>query len=287
MKYVCTKCKAIYHFNESKIPEDGIRYKCPKCANVVFIKKSAKVASTAGTPEEIRYEEDSRSFIVILPTVFVYPFLGNGLWVLIAGTLAFGIVAFFRHYNIIPFVDLIIGVIISGYLAAFLMKIISDSADGKNEVPDFPDFDNFWDSTIEPALKVAGVSVFPLLPALAYYFLARPELGFMDPIVILLFFIGLFFIPMCLLIVSLSESLAAVNPLFIIPSIFKVFGTYILAFGVLVVIVLLKSIMNKLFISVPLLGFFIEWFLTLYFIMLEARIIGLVYYTNREKLNWL
>ena len=286
MKFDCKKCKAVYHYAESKIPDEGFQYKCPKCGNMIMIKKSVEMPGAAEIPQDKEHREDSPSFIEMLPSVFVYPFHGNGLWVLVAGTLLFGIVAFFRHYNIIPFVGAILGFIISGYLASYLLKIISHSADGEHEVPDYPDFDDFWDSIIEPALKVAGVTVLPVVPAIAYYFLAHPELGIKDPIVIALFFSGLFFIPMCLLAVSISDSLAVINPLFIIPAIIKVFGSYVVASGLLVTIVVLELTLKKPFASIPVFGYFIEWFLVLYFIMLEARVIGLVYYSNRERLNW-
>lgn len=286
MKVDCKQCKATYNFDASKLSEKGFQYKCNKCGNMVTFKRSVKVASEAGMPEDTGYEEDSQSFIETLPTVFVYPLHGDGLWILGAGTFMFGIVGFFRHYNIIPFIGMILGFIISGYLAAYLMKIISHSADGEKEVPDFPDFVDFQDSIIAPAFKVMGATVLPIIPTLAYYFLARPELGFRDPIVIILFLIGLFVIPMCLLTISLTDSISSINPLFIIPSILKTFGSYIVAFGMLVVIVFLELTAKNLIASIPFLRYFIESFLTLYFIMLEARVIGLVYYSNRERLNW-
>ena len=39
MKARCNKCGGLYNVDDSKIPDEGLQYKCPRCGGVVFFKK--------------------------------------------------------------------------------------------------------------------------------------------------------------------------------------------------------------------------------------------------------
>lgn len=230
---------------------------------------------------------EPKSFFEQLPGIFSYPFKGNGKIVLISGTVFFGIISFFLHYNIIPFIGIVVGAFIAGYLCAYMMKVISSSADGEDELPDFPDFYDWWDSVLCPGVKVSGTAIFCFIPALVYYYYVLTEFSLADPGFLVLIGLGLFYLPMGLIAVSMSGSFASLNPFFIVPSIIKVLDKYLIAFAFLVVVFILELVLKKSFLSsIPFLRFFIGSFLLLYFLIIEARVLGLIYNANKERLSW-
>jgi predicted Zn finger-like uncharacterized protein len=54
LKVTCKKCKASYLFNESKITDAGLKYKCPKCGELIILNKSIPLyQNTKETPSNI------------------------------------------------------------------------------------------------------------------------------------------------------------------------------------------------------------------------------------------
>jgi hypothetical protein len=232
-------------------------------------------------------EFNRKSFFELLTGTFSFPFKGNGRILLIIGTIFFGIVNFFLRYNIIPFIGTIAGSFVGGYLCAYLMKIINHSADGEEELPDFPDFIDWWDSVLTPFILIFSTIIFCFIPAGAYYFLVKPIHLFADPVFLLLIGGGLFYMPMGLMAVSMSETLMSLNPLLILPSIIKVIDRYIIAWFILIGILIAEVILDRyVALPIPLIGDLVRSFLSLYFLTVEARILGLIYFQNRERLSW-
>lgn len=101
------------------------------------------------------------------------------------------------------------------------------------------------------------------------------------------FSVGLLYAPMALIGVALFESLAAVNPLLVIPSILKTFGSYLLACVILAVAVVFGSIapaLSERF--VPWVGGLVSWCLALYFLFVQMRVLGVLYHCRADRLNW-
>lgn len=40
MKALCSKCKSLYNLADTRIPDEGLQYKCPRCGSIVFFKKA-------------------------------------------------------------------------------------------------------------------------------------------------------------------------------------------------------------------------------------------------------
>lgn len=40
MRAQCSRCKSVYNFDDSRIPEEGLEYKCPRCKHIVLVKKT-------------------------------------------------------------------------------------------------------------------------------------------------------------------------------------------------------------------------------------------------------
>ncbi|MBF0320334.1 MAG: DUF4013 domain-containing protein [Nitrospirae bacterium] len=247
-----------------------------------------------GGIHHIKYERESIAHVPFssqIPGVFIYPLLGQGKWVLIAGAL------FFIIAGVIPFMGVLIKVILIGYMCAFMMKIITTSSCGEKALPDWPEFTNFIDDIIRPAFMVLAVFIVSNLPVIAYVvsysafgdgFLSfDADMG--NPIIYPAIFIfivaGMLYFPMAVLAVSMTNTFGAVSPHIVIPSIFRVPVEYLMLCGVLLAIYLVKVAVGWV-VGIPYVGPIISMFVTFYFYAVEMRLVGLLYYSEKERLGW-
>ena len=93
---------------------------------------------------------------------------------------------------------------------------------------------------------------------------------------------------MAMLAVAMADSLTGLNPLFVIPSICKVPLEYLVACCVVLVIYAVKLAVGFVlaFLSIPLVTALLSGFLSLYFLTVEMRLLGTLYYTRKDRLNW-
>jgi hypothetical protein len=131
-------------FKNQKIEEDKERAEIIK-ASEKFVRHKTLV----NTQETSQNETPPQSFIERLPGIFAYPFKGSGTYLIIGGIVFFMIMDFL---SVLPLIGIVLGIIISGYMCAFMMKIVVSSADGKSEVPEWPDFTNVWDDILHGKL---------------------------------------------------------------------------------------------------------------------------------------
>jgi len=168
-----------------------------------------------------------------------------------------------------------------GYLFAFMQGIIVSSTNGEEEMPGFPEVSNFSEDIFMPFIRIVAIGAVCLAPGIAVVFVS-PLLS------IPVFLLGLFCLPMSLLTVSLADSVAGLNPLVIFSGISKVPGPYIVTclillgvtgFGGIVQIGLEAT-------GIPLLPMILSMPISLYGLTVGMRVLGLLYYTNKEKLAW-
>jgi hypothetical protein len=101
--------------------------------------------------------------------------------------------------------------------------------------------------------------------------------------------LGSFYFPMAFTGVAMFDSVAAVNPLLIVPSILRIFKAYVLAVVLLAVIVTFRWMTGtflKSIIPMPVLPDLIMSFVGLYLVMVEMRVLGLMYRAKKEELGW-
>jgi hypothetical protein len=101
---------------------------------------------------------------------------------------------------------------------------------------------------------------------------------------------GFLYLPMALLAVAMSDSLASLNPFFILTSICKVPLQYLIACLLLAFIVGLKwavEVAMERVIPIFAIRYLISAVLLLYFLIVEMRVLGLMYLWNRRKLGWM
>ena len=100
---------------------------------------------------------------------------------------------------------------------------------------------------------------------------------------------GCFYLPMALIATSMYGSLFALNPLLIIPSMARIAKEYIavcLFLGVLIAIRLGVDLGLALAIPFPIVPDVISGFLDLYFLIVQMRILGLLYFFKEDELSW-
>jgi hypothetical protein len=222
-----------------------------------------------------------KSFIELLPSVFIYPFIGNGKYILTAGVIFYWLADFVS--SMIFIFGALISVFVGGYLCAYIMKIINSSANGDDEAPDWPDFRNMQDILV-PIFEVVGTGILCFAPAIIYGFLYH---SLSDPVLWVLVGLGILYYPMSLIAVSLFNSVNGLNPAIVITSIMRVPFEYLIACLMFVLVVVVSAYVQGLFdIPVPFIGSFIGEFFALYFIMVQMRILGIMYYSNQKRLNW-
>jgi hypothetical protein len=236
---------------------------------------------------------NEKTFFQRLPSAFSYPFKRNGVTLLLTGTIFFAVLTFLLRAPKVGFYGLlgvlVIGLFTLGYLAAYLQKIIVSSAGGEDDLPPWPDFTNWWDDIIQPAFLVVATFFVSFSPVLGLVFWG----GDLDASVRLVFIVALLlfgscYLPMALLAVAMYDTVFALNPLLIVPSMIKIPKEYLATCGILAVTLLLETgcsfVLNLLPIwIVPTL---ISGFLSLYFFAVEMRILGLMYHSKQDELNW-
>ncbi len=232
----------------------------------------------AGTPPGREEDVDTRPFLHRLPSAFAYPFQGSGIVLILVGTVCFSTLEFFSSFSIFGIIGY---VFLGGYLCASMMKIINSSADGKKELPDWPELSDFWDDIVVPLFQVTWTGIFCFSPAVIYGIFVHFDIVFW-----LLLGLGILYFPMALIAVSLTNSVLSINPVLVVPSIIKVPIDYLVACMLLGLLAVLENFGQFLVSIIPLLGIALKNLLGLYCLVVEAHVLGLIYHANQEKLGW-
>ncbi len=284
-------------------PAAAAKWKCQSCGgmfcNECVVVKKTKFSECQSCPQcegmcvtlaELKPPR-RQSFLALLPGAFSYPLRKDGWLLLVLGAVFFLVLSILAWA---PLVGWLISFFAGGYLCAYMMKIISSSANGDEEMPDWPAFRGFWDDILVPFFSVLIVVFYAFLPA-SIYVVVSAEGSFLDaffgspkgPVLPALFGCGLLYIPMALIALSIVGVRGALNPFLVTISILKVFFQYLLASLILGVLVGLRMA-SQTYIAgpIPFIGPVVDGLLSLYFLVVEMRILGLIYYANEERLGW-
>lgn len=231
------------------------------------------------TPEEKGIPP--RSFFAEVPKSFAYPLRRDGLIVLTAGTLFFGLLGWIASLSLLGF---IIDVLVAGYLCAYMLKIIACSANGDDDMPDWPDLSDLWDDILVPLLWAFFTLAFCQIPAVAYLIGVSHEA---DVLFWVLTGAGVLYLPMGLTAVALFHTVLALNPILIVGSILKAPLAYCVASLVFLVVYGI-SLAGQMVLAeaLPLGGPILSGFVALYLMVVDMRILGMLYFTNARRLGW-
>ncbi len=260
--------------------------------------------------EVIEAEEEAAAEPVTLSHVFRYPVNSTGLgmigmyagipFVLTLSLFLIPLAPFRMGLFILVFVIKCI-VVLSYFL--YLTNCTRAVADGQLEPPSVlatSEDDTFW-GLLRQCLLILAAAILCFAPSVIYTFsvLYRhlPPGDTFDvflglPVTIVLtfwgiFLTGLFFFPMCLLSIVMFDHLGALNPIFILGSVFSTFFSYALVamlFFMPIALLMVTSVIKGT-----------TWNLLLllllraiggYLLMMDAYILGWFFYKNEGKLRW-
>jgi hypothetical protein len=280
-----TRCK--FH------PQTPARFTCAKCQHS-FCDLCVTARMVNGAPRrfcrhcgsecqplqpQFERAKPPPGFFASLPRALVYPFLGSGVILLIAGT------AVFYLLGRLPF----IGLILTGYLFAYAKSIITSTADGRKDPPDWPDFSDWKEDILFPYLQLLALVVLCFGPALIIG-VWRPgtetqaHIGYLAALGL-----GALFAPMGMLALAMFDTVAALNPIALTWSILRAPLHYLVAaaaFESVLLIYWFAAGALKELVPVPFLADLIASFLNLYVISVGMRILGLLYASNRNQFGW-
>jgi hypothetical protein len=236
----------------------------------------------------------TKSFFRQLPGVFIYPFKGSGLLMLIGGTIVFACLDVISA----GIFSLVAKMLAAGYLFSYMQNIIHSTASEENEMPELPAMDGL----IGAFFTFAGTVVMSFGPAIgmavAKYFF---DIDIPTSALVAVMILGCLYFPMAFLAVAMKDTVMAANPLIVIPSILKAPVEYIVAslmltgvFGMRALGAILSAMaksesystrdMSVLFIAF---GMRIFWsFASVYLLTVGMRILGILYLTKKRDLAW-
>lgn len=199
------------------------------------------------------------------------------------GTVFFWILNLLGSFSLF---GLIFALLAGGYLSAYMIRVVSSSASGHEELPGWPEFTNLFDSVLVPFFLVTVINLTAFLPAILFWFFFRQDDATSAITLLALSILGLLYIPIGLLAVALYNTVTALNPLFLIPTIFRVPREYLTACVLFVAVAVLQAAGTYLAEFIPVAGSLLGAFASLYLLTIGMRIVGLLFFANEERLNW-
>ncbi|HVV72421.1 MAG TPA: FHA domain-containing protein, partial [Verrucomicrobiae bacterium] len=274
-------------------PRTGARFACPRC-QVSFCElcvsvrrvgvETKRLCRTCGSECEtitaqLTAPKPALGFARSLPGALIYPFQGSGIMMLVAGTI------FFFLLSWVP----LLGLIVTGYMFSYAKAIITSTADGRDDLPDWPDFGDWKDDILMPYLQLLALLALFFGPALivAVWHPGTDTQSALGLLAALAF--GAFLAPMGMLALAMFDTFAALNPVALMWSILRIPGPYFAAATSFLLALMLywfvAGALEKL-VGIPLFAGLISAFLYLYLLAVGVRILGLLYRTRREDLAW-
>lgn len=188
---------------------------------------------------------------------------------------------------------LILFIVLMGWMCAFYLSVVQETAAGISNLPGFKMEDGLWDDAFKPAFTFIGAIASVFLPSICLLFLSAWGLlpSSMDFLITVWWFVGLFLLPMSVLLFALGVPGVIFRIDLIIVTIFRTFLPYLAIWlmlflvGILYLIAASASILGTIGISaylpdIPNLGWFspfIIQIINVYLMVVAMRIIGLYY----------
>lgn len=267
----CTSCGLAFcgRCMQAKVAGRTSAESCPKCRG--FCRTLA--AAGPSRPE---------SPWAMVADAFVYPLRMQGVAIILIGAAFFGFIDLLSRGWRQGIFFTVFG---AGYLSAYLFKIVCTSAAGERELPGWPDFTDLWDSVVIPFLQMAAPWVACLVPAaLPFLFLGWTP----NALALALVIAGAmsFYLPMAILAIAVNGSVGAMHPGVVLPAIRAVFGPYFIVWVLFAAIGAL-SVTLQVFVAraVPFAGLAINAVVSLFLLIVEMRLLGLLYFLHAERMK--
>lgn len=267
----CAVCAGKYcPFCTTRRPRPDLTYhECPVCAGKGRLAPAQPVASAGGLATDLK-------------GIFEYPVRNNGWMMMLAGVVMFliidGILSMggFLWIFAIP-----VSVGMTGYIWVFLLRVVSSTAEGHDEIPDWPEFTGLWHFAMQ-ALVLWFLMALCALPAIIVWLAGVHSM----PALLGAVALGLCYFPMSMLALAMGGGVGILSPLIIIPSILKVGKGYAVAVAALIGIMLIRALIERVVGGGTMVSSVVLAVVGLYFMMVQARVVGLLYRVYERELGW-
>ena len=246
-QYFCNDCMALRRFGRTDVET------CKGCGDML-------VAVVAGVTVDEAAECPS------LASALTWPLQGSGPMLLLGGTLGLALIGVFSDAAA------------WGLMLGYGMTIIQQSAQGRQNVPEWPEVDG-WGDILLPAVLGLATAALSFGPAV---WLALDGAG--TATIAIAAGLGALYAPMAWMAASVSKRFLAITPLTVIPLLTRANGSYWLGCGFLFLALAVgavgTSVLQQIapFIVRSLLGTAAAFYL----LMVEMRILGLIWLRHRE-----
>ena len=279
-KWRCTKCGEL---NCDACVTDGRALGVP---GVKFCRSCKSAAAKVGArrPAGDGKGPAGKSFAGVMTSAWAYPFKGNGPIILLTGAVFFALAGFATRFMFL--LSGMVYLFTTGYYMAYLQQVVQSSAQDEDQPPSWPDVSEFFSDIIVPFFQSLALQVLYLGPIFFCIVLAASGEKKFILLAIMFGVIAIFMMPMGWLAVSMHESVVGISPHVIIPSILRIPGHYLIFFIELLVLVAVNLGLSLALDNIPFVGGLISSFVNLYTMIVVCRMLGSMYYLNRNRLGW-
>jgi len=174
-------------------------------------------------------------------------------------------------------------------LFSYAKRIITSTAQGEVEPPDWPDFNDWREDILMPFAQFVGLVVLSFGPALILRWWQPGSPVFARAATIIAAGLGALLAPMGTLSLAMFDSIGALNPIALVWSIGRAPLHYLVAaatFEIVAGIYFVAGNRISSLMPVLILPGLISGFVNLYLIVVGMRILGLFYVSKKTELGW-
>lgn len=237
------------------------------------------------------------TFLGEIPDALAYPFRGEAYLYIVVVMALFIFQYFLSRVGMflgpaIGLLNLLIELVIGCYLFLLWQQVVATTVNGDDRFPDFPQISLDWGENFSLFLQYVALVMICFLPVFIVRFLNALGMGLPAWSLTAGGVFGFLYFPMAFLGYILTDSLAVLRPDFIIRSIWRRPGDYLVVVGLLALSVKAGVMLDAsvtAFSFPPLLRVLISSVtggIGLYFIFVWMRLLGLFYRRNRDRLAW-
>ncbi|MEQ1936552.1 MAG: hypothetical protein ABL962_22095 [Fimbriimonadaceae bacterium] len=262
--------------------------------------KFCRTCGSSCTPVKVKRAAGAKTkgFFAKLPGAFGYPFRGFGLMILFLATGCFGAVDYLETIGLLggP-IGWIIWAAFYGLLFLFMQNIIHTTASDENETLGFPDAGELFGGAFQMGFTILVCFGLPIGLLIARIFEVEvPMVAIIGSVIV-----GSLYFPMAFLAVAMKDTVLAMNPMVVVPTILRIPGEYLVAtillmsvFGINLLGNMVSGVAGGAMLEtrdmkvlLGSLGIQAVWsFVSIYLLSVNMRILGLLYVTKKEKFGW-
>lgn len=239
----------------------------------------------------IKNDKQSISLHFKFTTLLLYPFRKQGKYIIITAALLMGVISLFRMItNHIPYIGRLISMftgIICCIIPAYFVEVLTHTASGDEEPPDWPQIADWRKDLIRPACLLLIAAATSFFPTLVWWIAGRYGLVPKQiAVLILLGSLGMFYLPMAILATVLFDGFHGLSPLIVAPAILKTLPEYGL------VVILFLGLLGMFFVGgiiipqIPILRSMLAGVVFMYCLTIQARILGVLYWKYASRIGW-